>query len=216
VRRTRRAGARVATDGPPAQGGDAAAAWDDGWLGGARRVESPNQDARPPGERVTLAVVHSISLPPGEYGGDAIERLFTNRLDFDAHPYFQGIRGLRVSAHFLVRRDGELLQFVPCEARAWHAGRSAWGGREACNDFSIGIELEGIEGGAFEDAQYAALGRVLAACAARYPIDAVAGHEHVAPQRKRDPGPGFDWPRLRAALDGPARRLRDALAGLAR
>jgi AmpD protein len=211
----RRAGARPTRARRPQPGHHGAPAWADGWLRAARRIESPNHDARPPGERVTLAIVHSISLPPGEYGGDAIERLFTNRLDFDAHAYYQGIRGLRVSAHFLVRRDGSLLQFVSCDGRAWHAGRSAWRGREGCNDFSIGIELEGLEGDTFEDAQYAALARALAACAARYPIDAVAGHEHVAPQRKRDPGPGFDWARLRAALDGPARRLRAALAGLA-
>jgi AmpD protein len=219
VSRARRADAspaRAARARPSGPAIDTPSAWHDGWLRAAQHVVSPNHDTRPPGTRVTLAIVHSISLPPGEYGGDAIERLFTNRLDFDAHPYYQGIRGLTVSAHFLVRRDGALLQFVSCACRAWHAGRSSWGGRDGCNDFSIGIELEGLEGDTFEDAQYGALARLLAACAACYPIEAVAGHEHVAPLRKRDPGPGFDWPRLRAALDGPARRLRDALAGVAR
>ena len=127
------------------------------WLADARRVLSPNRDARPEGTDVVLAVVHSISLPPGVYGGDAVERLFTNRLDWDAHPYYGRIRGLRVSSHLFVRRDGSLVQFVPFDERAWHAGASAWRGRERCNDFSVGIELEGLEGGAFEVAQYAAL-----------------------------------------------------------
>jgi AmpD protein len=160
----------------------------------------------------TLALVHSISLPPGEYGGDAIERLFTNRLDWDEHPYYREIRGVEVSAHFLIRRSGELLQFVSCDDRAWHAGASEWRGRSGCNDFSIGIELEGLEGSAFESDQYAALEKLLRAIAARYPIDAVAGHEHVAPGRKRDPGPGFDWDRLAAQLHWPAERFREALA----
>ena len=152
-------------------------------------------------------VLHSISLPPGEFGGDAIEQLFTNRLDWDAHPYYDRIRGLRVSAHFLVRRDGALLQFVSCEQRAWHAGRSAWRGREDCNHHSIGIELEGLEGDTFEPAQYTQLARLLRALAARYPIDEAVGHEDVAPGRKTDPGAGFDWPRLRKQL----RRRRPAL-----
>ena len=152
---------------------------------------------------VSLAVIHSISLPPGEYGGDAVERLFTNMLDWDAHPYFQGIRGLEVSAHFFLRRDGALLQFVGCDDRAWHAGASCFKGREGCNDFSVGIELEGLEGSTFEPAQYAALARLLRALARRYPITDVAGHEHVAPGRKADPGPGFDWARLRRELRRP-------------
>lgn len=155
---------------------------------------------------MTLAVVHSISLPPGEYGGDAIEQLFTNRLDWDAHPYYAGIRGQRVSAHFLVRRDGRLLQFVSCTQRAWHAGRSVWRAREDCNHYSIGIELEGLEGAAFEDVQYARLARLLRALAAHYPIAEVVGHEDVAPGRKCDPGAGFDWARLRRHL----RRKRPA------
>jgi N-acetyl-anhydromuramoyl-L-alanine amidase len=149
---------------------------------------------------VSLLVVHSISLPPGEYGGDAIERLFTNRLDWAAHPYFETIRGIEVSAHFLIRRDGEVVQFVSCDRRAWHAGRSRWRGREDCNDFSVGVELEGLEGQAFEATQYAALVSLAAGLARRYPIDAVVGHEHVAPGRKADPGAGFDWSTLRARL----------------
>lgn len=149
---------------------------------------------------VELVVVHSISLPPGEFGGDAIERLFLNRLDWDAHPYYASIRGLQVSAHFLVRRDGDVLQFVDCGRRAWHAGASAWRGREGVNDFSIGIELEGLEGEGFEPAQYEALASLCRAIARRHPIVAVAGHEHVAPGRKGDPGAGFEWPRLQAAI----------------
>jgi AmpD protein len=149
---------------------------------------------------VELVVLHSISLPPGEYGGDAIERLFLNRLDWEAHPYFQQIRGAEVSAHFLVRRDGETVQYVSCDARAWHAGRSQWRGRDNCNDFSIGIELEGLEGHHFEPAQYAALLPLLRAVRAHYPVREVVGHEHVAPGRKLDPGPGFDWAALQRAL----------------
>jgi AmpD protein len=136
----------------------------------------------------------------GAFGGDAIERLFTNRLDWSAHPYYETIRGLAVSTHFLIRRDGALQQFVSCDDRAWHAGPSSWQGREGCNDFSIGIELEGLEGDAFDDRQYPVLGALLESVAARYPIRAVAGHEHVAPGRRNDPGAGFDWARLRRAL----------------
>jgi len=160
---------------------------------------------------VTLVVVHSISLPPGEYGGDAIERLFTNRLDHAAHPYYEGLRGLEVSAHFVVRRDGEMLQFVSCDERAWHAGRSVWRGRENCNDWSIGIELEGLEGQSFEAAQYTRLARLMRALAARYPIEEAVGHQHVAPGRKGDPGPGFDWMRLRRALRSDRPRLPFAI-----
>lgn len=142
---------------------------------------------------IELVVVHSISLPPGQFGGDAVERLFTNRLDPAAHPSFEAIAGLRVSAHFLVRRDGAMIQFVSCDDRAWHAGASTWRGRADCNDFSIGIELEGLEGDRFETAQYERLGATLSSIAAHYPVRAVTGHEHVAPGRKSDPGPGFDW-----------------------
>jgi AmpD protein len=178
--------------------------WRGGWLGRARRSPSPNFGPRPAATPIDLVVLHSISLPPGHYGGDAIERLFANRLDWSAHPYYETIRGLTVSAHFLIRRDGELLQFVSCDERAWHAGASHWNGRADCNDFSIGIELEGLEGERFEAAQYAALAALLASLHARYPIGAVVGHEHVAAGRKEDPGAGFDWPllrRLAAALD---------------
>jgi AmpD protein len=152
-------------------------------------------------------VLHSISLPPGLYGSDAIERLFTNRLDWDAHPYYAQIRGLQVSSHFVIRRDGELLQFVSCDERAWHAGRSHFQGRDNCNDFSIGVELEGLEGETFEAAQYERLVPLLNAIAAHYPVRHVAGHEHVAPGRKIDPGPGFDWAVLRQRLGWPADRF---------
>ena len=175
-----------------------------GWIAGARHCPSPNRGQRPPGVAIELALIHSISLPPGRYGGDAVERLFTNRLDVDAHPYFQTLSGLRVSSHFLLRRDGALLQFVGCDERAWHAGPSQWRGRPNCNDFSIGIELEGLEGLLFEPAQYRALGQLLQALAVRYPLAGVAGHEHVAPGRKQDPGAGFDWARLASLLDRPA------------
>lgn len=182
-------------------------AWHQGWWHGAAHIPSPNFGPRPSGMPVALAVLHSISLPPGEYGGDAIERLFTNQLDWDAHPYFQSIRGLEVSAHFLVRRDGQVQQFVSCDNRAWHAGRSAWLGRENCNDWSVGIELEGLEGEAFEPAQYAALVAVLKALCQHYPVAQVVGHEHVAPGRKADPGPGFDWCRLGRDLQAQAVKL---------
>jgi AmpD protein len=161
-----------------------------------RVVRSPNQDRRPPRTEVTLAVIHCISLPPGEYGGDAIERLFTNRLDPGAHPYFREIHAMRVSAHFLIRREGELVQFVPVARRAWHAGVSCWRGRSRCNDFSVGIELEGTEDSPFEDAQYDALVELLG----KLRLSEVAAHSDIAPGRKRDPGARFDWPRLLAAL----------------
>jgi AmpD protein len=171
-------------------------AWRGGWLQAAQRVDSPNFGSRPQGTAIELVVIHSISLPPGEYGGDAIERLFTNRLEPAAHPYFESLRDLRVSAHFLVRRDGELLQFVSCGKRAWHAGESTWNGRPGCNDFSIGVELEGLEGDAFEEAQYERLGTTLEALSGRYPIRAVTSHAHIAPGRKQDPGAGFHWDAL--------------------
>ena len=182
-----------------------AAAWRDGWLHVARRCESPNFGPRPAGVSIDLALVHSISLPPGEYGGDAIERLFTNRLDWQAHPYYRQMAGLEVSAHFVIRRNGELLQFVSCDARAWHAGASCWQGRSDCNDFSIGIELEGLEGETFDGAQYATLAGLLDMLVARYPIGTVVGHEHVAPGRKLDPGAGFEWSRLRSMTTLAAR-----------
>jgi AmpD protein len=164
-----------------------------GRLEAARQVPSPNQDARPAGEAIVLLVVHGISLPPGRFRGAAIERLFTNALDAAAHPYFAGIASLRVSSHFLVRRSGALLQFVPCERRAWHAGASSWQGRERCNDFSVGIELEGTDTLAYAGPQYATLGRLVRALCRRYPIEAITGHSDIAPGRKTDPGAGFDW-----------------------
>ncbi len=175
--------------------------WRRGWWSGARRCSSPNFGERPAGRAVDLVVLHSISLPPGVYRGDAVERLFTNRLDGSAHPSFEALRGLQVSAHFLLRRDGRAVQFVSGDQRAWHAGASQWRGRDNCNDYSIGIELEGLEGETFEPAQYAALARLLQALTRRYPLREMAGHEHVAPGRKQDPGPGFDWRRL-AAMPG--------------
>ena len=173
--------------------------WRDGWYRFAHRVDSPNFGARPDGAQIDLIVLHSISLPPGCYGGDEVQQLFMNQLDWDAHPYFGSIRGLEVSAHFYVRRNGELWQFVSCDDRAWHAGVSAWRGRENCNDDSIGIELEGLEGERFEDAQYETLADLCVAIAQAYPVAHVAGHEHIAPGRKRDPGAGFVWQRLRDA-----------------
>ncbi|MGY0197377.1 1,6-anhydro-N-acetylmuramyl-L-alanine amidase AmpD [Leptothrix sp. BB-4] len=170
--------------------------WLAGWLRSARCVASPNFGRRPEGIAIDLAVVHSISLPPGRYGGDAIERLFTNRLDPQAHPTFAALDGLQVSAHFVIRRDGALLQFVPLQGRAWHAGVSHWKGRDNCNDFSIGIELEGLEGRTFAAVQYRALAHLLRRLARVLPLREVAGHEHVAPGRKGDPGSGFDAARL--------------------
>jgi AmpD protein len=173
-----------------------------GWHGRAVRRSSPNCDQRPPGTRITLLVVHGISLPPGKFGGDAVERLFTNRLDPAAHPYYAGLEGLRVSAHFFIRRDGALFQFVPCERRAWHAGVSSWRGRERCNDFSIGVELEGADTRPYTTRQYARLARLVRALRSRYPIDDVAGHSDIAPGRKTDPGPSFDWSRLGTLVRG--------------
>lgn len=172
---------------------------DEGWLSGARRVPSPNCDERPVDERIRLVVIHAISLPPNQFGGPGIIQLFTNHLDPGAHPYFAEISDLRVSAHFLVRRDGELIQFVPCARRAWHAGVSSWRGRERCNDFSIGIELEGCDLLPFDEAQYLTLDRLLAKLRRRYPIEDVVGHSDIAPGRKTDPGPCFDWHRVRDA-----------------
>ena len=172
----------------------------DGLLPQARYIASPNCDERSPGAAITLLVVHSISLPPGQYGGDAIERLFTNRLDPAAHPYFRDIATLKLSSHFLVRRDGELLQFVPVQQRAWHAGASCWRGRSRCNDFSVGVELEGVEESAFEDIQYARLNELLRALRGSLPLSDVAAHSDVAPDRKTDPGAHFDWARLLADL----------------
>lgn len=174
--------------------------WDAGWYRHAHTLPSPNFGPRPAGMAIDLIVVHSISLPPGNFEGNNVQALFTNSLDWSQHPYFEGIRGLEVSAHFYVRRDGALWQFVSCDDRAWHAGRSNHGGRENCNDFSIGIELEGLEGGDFEPMQYETLASLCAAITSQYPITAITGHEHIAPGRKQDPGPGFDWHLLQCSL----------------
>lgn len=166
-----------------------------GWLQAGRTVPSPNQDSRPPAQVIDLLVIHYISLPAGHFAGDAIERLFTNRIDPERHPSFASLQGLRVSAHFLVRRRGELLQFVSGDARAWHAGVSSFLGRGQCNDFSIGIELEGDGQRPFSTAQYRVLARLTEALARRWPLRYVAGHSDIAPGRKEDPGPFFDWHR---------------------
>ncbi len=176
---------------------------DAGWLQSAEVIRSPNFDARPDNARIKLIVVHGISLPPGEYGGGHIQHFFCNRLDADAHPYFESICQMTVSAHCLVERDGNIIQFVSFLDRAWHAGASAWRGKSACNDFSIGIELEGCDDESYGDAQYRSLAALVAALRQQYPAidaDAIAGHSDIAPGRKTDPGPAFDWPRLRNLL----------------
>ena len=160
--------------------------------------ESPNSDDRPAGTSIDLLVIHAISLPPGEFGAAAIDDLFLNRLDCGAHPYFAGLEGVRVSAHLVIYRQGRLVQFVPCQRRAWHAGVSSWGGRPRCNDYSIGIELEGCDDIAFEDAQYETLAALTRGLRRAYPIVSVVGHSDIAPARKTDPGPLFDWPRYLA------------------
>ena len=172
----------------------------DGWYGAARREPSPNCDERPQGSVADLLVIHNISLPPGQFGGPYIADLFCNRLDHSCDPYFEQLRPLRVSAHFLIRRDGEIVQFVSANRRAWHAGVSVFDGRERCNDFSIGIELEGTDFEPFADAQYGPLTMLSAALVRRYALASVAGHEHIAPVRKTDPGPFFDWERYRNEL----------------
>jgi AmpD protein len=169
----------------------------DGLLLEARQIPSPNFDERTPGLPIELVVIHNISLPPGQFGGNGVTELFTNRLDPEQHPYYREIYQLRVSSHFFIRRDGELIQFVSCLKRAWHAGVSQWQGRERCNDFSIGIELEGDDDSPFEEAQYTMLGRLLDALKATYPIAGVTGHSDIAPGRKTDPGPFFDWARVK-------------------
>jgi AmpD protein len=174
-----------------------------GRLRAARQVASPNCDDRPPGVDASLIVIHGISLPPGKFGGPWIERLFTNRLPPERHPFFRKIETLKVSSHLVIRRGGTILQFVPLHRRAWHAGKSSYRGREGCNDFSIGIELEGTDRRAYSDAQYRALARVVRALLAAYPTlsaDRIAGHSDIAPGRKSDPGAAFDWARLKAAL----------------
>jgi AmpD protein len=172
-----------------------------------RFIESPNCDDRPPAAEVSLLVIHGISLPPGKFGGDGVLRLFTNTLDWAAHPFYTTLKGLRVSAHFFVRRTGEIIQFVPCGRRAWHAGESSWRGRERCNDFSIGVELEGVDTRPYTERQYARLVPLAATLRRRYPIAEIVGHSDIAPGRKTDPGPAFDWERLRIRV-GRAPRSR--------
>lgn len=179
------------------------ALWQGGWYRYARALASPNFGPRPADAQIDLIVIHSISLPPGEFDNGNVQRLFTNQLDWDAHPYFQGIRG-QVSSHFFIARSGALWQFVACGDRAWHAGASSYRGRGNCNDDSIGIELEGLEGGPFEALQYETLAGLCAALLQAYPIAHIAGHEHIAPGRKQDPGSGFDWPLLQHSLACPA------------
>ncbi|MDO9278227.1 MAG: 1,6-anhydro-N-acetylmuramyl-L-alanine amidase AmpD [Polaromonas sp.] len=174
--------------------------WQDGWYSFARRMASPNFGPRPADLQPDLIVIHAISLPPGDYGTGQVQRLFTNQLDWDAHDYFRSIRGLKVSAHFFITRDGQLWQFVSCNDRAWHAGESTYRCKDNCNDFSVGIELEGLEGLLFEQAQYDTLSSLSAALLQAYPISQVAGHEHIAPGRKRDPGAGFNWSKLQRSL----------------
>lgn len=176
---------------------------DDGIVQKARQVSSPNCDLRPEsGDNINLLVIHSISLPPGQYGGDAVEQLFTNTLDCSRHPYFSRLAGLRVSAHFFIRRDGSLVQFVPTHLRAWHAGESTWKGRTRCNDFSLGIELEGVDDQDFAAVQYQVLAALTAALRLRYPIEDIVGHAEIAPGRKTDPGAAFDWALYRRLIDG--------------
>ncbi len=174
-----------------------------GWIEQARRVASPNFGPRPPACVPELLVIHNISLPPGCYGGDCIERLFRNCLDWDEHPFFAEIRGAEVSSHLLIRRCGELVQFVDLRERAWHAGQSCFGGRDNCNDFSIGIELEGTDEDPYTDEQYGTLVAVTRTLLAHYPAmaaDRIVGHSDIAPGRKTDPGPAFDWHRYRGSL----------------
>ena len=177
-----------------------AALWHEGWYRCAKAEASPNFEPRPVGSTIDLVVVHSISLPPGDFHNGNVQKLFLNQLDWDAHPYFQSIRGLKVSAHFFISRNGELWQFVSCDHRAWHAGQSSYHGRTDCNNYSVGIELEGLEGGVFEAVQYETLSTLAAAIFANYPIRHVAGHEHISAGRKLDPGVGFDWSYLRDSL----------------
>jgi N-acetyl-anhydromuramoyl-L-alanine amidase len=172
----------------------------DGVVRAAVQIPSPNFDARPADVSISLLVIHNISLPPGQFGGPWIVELFTNRLDPKAHPYFAPLEGLRVSSHFLIRREGALAQFVPCGLRAWHAGDSAWRARRNCNDFSIGVELEGTDDLPYEDIQYRTLARLTRALRRRYPVRDIAGHQDIAPERKTDPGAAFDWRRFRKLI----------------
>jgi AmpD protein len=180
-----------------------------GWVQAARRIPSPNFNERPAVTMIRLIVIHNISLPPGKFGAGNVERLFTNTLDISADPSFASVEGLQVSSHFFIARHGELTQFVACSQRAWHAGRSTWRGRDGCNDFSIGIELEGTDHHPYANAQYATLADLISAIRMRHPIESILGHEHIAPGRKTDPGPNFDWRRLARKLKAPARLFAD-------
>jgi AmpD protein len=188
------------------------ALWSGGWYRFAAHQASPNFGPRPAHADIDLIVLHSISLPPGQYGGPEVLQFFKNQLDWQAHPYFSQIQGMKVSAHFFIRRNGELWQLVSCDDRAWHAGVSNYRGRDNCNDDSIGIELEGLEGDLFEDAQYECLQSLCAVLTQRYAIAHLAGHEHIAPGRKGDPGAGFDWLRLQKYLGLDTRYLPVAAA----
>jgi AmpD protein len=188
-----------------------------GRVPGAKYFASPNCDERPAGCAIALLVIHHISVPPGEFGGPGIVAFFLNRLDPAAHPDYAPIAGLKVSAHFLIRRDGELIQFVPCSKRAWHAGESLWRGRARCNDFSVGIELEGTGEVPYTDAQYDRLAALTRALQSRYGIADITGHSEIAPGRKHDPGPSFDWKRYRAMLKrAPSRTPAAGTAGAQR
>ena len=169
-----------------------------GWYACARRADSPNFGPRPEGEEVSLVVIHNISLPPGDFSGHSVEDFFHNRLNAKAHPYFETIQDLQVSSHFFIRRDGELVQFVSVAERAWHAGASVWDGRGNCNDYSVGVELEGTDDQAFTPAQYAALWPLLEGLCSDWPIRAIVGHSDIAPGRKTDPGAHFDWAAVRS------------------
>ena len=196
-------------NGPATSNSGSSDAWQRGWLTRAKHLPSPNFGPRPNLAKVRLVVLHSISLPPGEFGNGCIEQLFTNCLDWDAHPYFQSIRGAEVSSHFVIARTGAITQFVSVLDRAWHAGQSSWHNTNNCNDFSIGIELEGLEGGVFEPAQYRALSKLsLELLGSFSDIEGFAGHEHVAPGRKKDPGAGFEWDTFQRSLGAYAPALQ--------
>lgn len=171
-----------------------------GWLSGVRQVASPNHDARPSGCPVTMLVVHAISLPPDQFGGPEVEQFFTNVLDISEHPYFQQLKDVRVSSHFFIRRNGQVVQFVSCSRRAWHAGVSSWKGRSRCNDFSIGVELEGCDTQPFDHRQYQALAKLTRVLRRTFPVTDIVGHADIAPDRKTDPGPFFDWEQYRRLL----------------
>ena len=185
--------------------------WREGWYQFAGRLTSPNYGPRPSQAEIDLIVLHCISLPPGQYGGDEVQRLFTNQLDWNAHPYFKRIEGMQVSSHFYIRRQGELQQFVSCDQRAWHAGMSSYRGRSDCNNNAIGIELEGVDDAPFDERQYETLVSLCAAILQRYPITQVAGHEHIAPGRKTDPGKGFNWSLFQQSMGLASQHFPDGI-----